>query len=60
MSLIRPSFSRVRSCPRIGHTDYDVDCRRVGWTGRPQISFSNMAKALAGAAEDVQEWERQP
>jgi hypothetical protein len=51
MSLIRSTYPRVRSYRRNGHTYYDVDCRREGWTGRPRISFSNKAQALAKARQ---------
>jgi len=44
MSLIRSTYPRVRSYRRNGHTYYDVDCRREGWTGRPRISFSNKVR----------------
>ncbi len=51
MNLIRSTYPRVRSYRRNGHTYYDVDCRREGWTGRPRISFSNKAQALEKARQ---------
>ena len=51
MKVLRKEYPRVRETKKSGIRYYEVDCRKVGWTGKPRITFSNRDDALKKAKE---------
>ena len=51
MKVLRKEYPRVRETKKSGNRYYEVDCRKVGWTGKPKFTFSKRDDALKKAKE---------
>ena len=51
MKVLRKEYPRVRETKKSGNRYYEVDCRKVGWVGKPRFTFSNRDDALKKAKE---------
>ena len=51
MKVLRKEYPRVRETKKSGYKYYEVDCRKVGWVGKPRITFSSRDDALNKAKE---------
>lgn len=51
MSIIRKEFPRVRSLKKKGYSYFEVDCRKVGYSGKKRLTFTSKREALAKASE---------